>query len=543
MTDRPTPPPAEENPDPATPQEPRPRAVEADPAEDTPAAATDTAPAGTAEPQDEPAAEDEAAEKAEPTAEGGPAAPVDAEPAAAAQAEPAADTTPAAAEPEVGAEPDAEAKAEPDPDAEPTATTEPTAGPGAAPADEPAAEVVEAAGAAGPAPRRRASGWLIAGRSLVALVSAAVLAATGLVTVRVDGFQESVTTTDALSEAQNSPSAPPAEDGADDILVVGSDTRTDLQGHPLSARVLRELRTEATDTINTDTLILLRLPKNGARGYAVSIPRDTSVEVPGLGVEKINGAFGVTKALTAQRLVGSGVGDRARVETESDTAGRTALIQAVQGLTGVRVDHYAEVTLYGFYLLTEAIDGVDVCLKRSTSDPDSGADFRAGQQTVRGGDAVSFVRQRKGLPRGDLDRIVRQQTFLASAMNKVLSGGTLTDAAKLSALERAVSQTVVMDPGLHFLDLVKQAQAMAAGQVQFATIPVTGVGARNDKGQSVITVDVAAVRKYMADLATDTPPPAPPAPTGVPDNLTGRKLLDLGAPAPARAAAQAPCID
>ncbi|MGQ0837326.1 LCP family protein [Actinokineospora sp.] len=388
-----------------------------------------------------------------------------------------------------------------------------------------------------PPVRARPSGWLAAGRTLVALVSVATLAAMGVVWSRVDEFQQSVTTTDALAVAQQSPDTPPppADDGANDILVVGNDTRTDLQGRPLSLRVLRELRTEATETINTDTLILLRVPRGGGKTAAVSIPRDTYVPIPGHRDEKINGAFGVTKARVAKALVNGGERDREKIERESDSAGRTALVQTVQNLTGVRVDHYAEVTLYGFYLLTEAIDGVEVCLNRSTSDSDSGANFRRGRQTVRGGDAVSFVRQRKGLPRGDLDRIVRQQTFLASAMNKVLSGDTLTDAAKLNALASAVSKTVVMDPGLHFLDLVNQAQALASGQVAFVTIPVTAVGARNERGQSIVSVDLAQVRAFVDGLVR---PPAPPG-----ESLTGGRLLDLAAPARATAVAAVPCID
>ncbi|WP_235926401.1 LCP family protein [Actinokineospora pegani] len=390
-------------------------------------------------------------------------------------------------------------------------------------------------------PRRRASGWLIAGRAAVALVSAAVLAATGLVTARLDEFQDNVTKTDAVAAAQEAPNAPPVDDGGTDILLVGSDTRTDLQGRPLSARVLRELRTEATETINTDTLILLRLSKAGGPGYAISIPRDAYVPVPGHGEEKINGAFGVTKSRVARELRARGETDNTKIEVESDNAARSALVQTVQGLTGVRVDHYAEITLYGFYLLTEAIDGVDVCLNRSTSDPDSGADFRRGPQTVRGGDAVSFVRQRKNLPRGDLDRIVRQQTFLSSAMSKVLSSGSLTDPARLGALEQAVSKTVVMDPSLHFLDLVEQAQALATGQLQFVTIPVAAVGVRNDKDQSIVAVDIPTVQRYVSALVSATPPPAPPAPTTVSDKLGGRKLLDLGAPA--APVAQVPCVD
>ena len=382
-------------------------------------------------------------------------------------------------------------------------------------------------------------GLLWAGRGVTAALSVAVVAAMAVVWSRVDTFQEKVTTTDALVEAQNTPDAPSADDGANDILLVGSDTRTDLQGRPLSPSVLRELRTEATDTVNTDTLILMRLPRGGGKGYAVSIPRDTYVKVPGHRDEKINGAFGVVKALRAQAMVNAGEADRTKIERESDSAGRTALVQAVQGLTGVRVDHYAEITLYGFYLLTEAIDGVDVCLNHGTSDPDSGADFRAGPQTVRGGDAVAFVRQRKGLPNGDLGRIVRQQTFLASAMNKVLSGGTLADPKRLSALEDAVSKTIIMDPGLHFLDLVNQAQALASGKVEFVTIPVTGVGARNDRGQSVITVDVPAVKAYVAKLVSDSPPPKPaPPPVVGGDGLAGGKLLTLNGRARA-----VPCVD
>ncbi|MFC5291035.1 LCP family protein [Actinokineospora guangxiensis] len=382
-------------------------------------------------------------------------------------------------------------------------------------------------------------GLLWAGRGVIALVSTAVVAAMAVVWARVDTFQDKVTTTDAVVEAQNAPDAPPADDGANDILLVGSDTRTDLQGRPLSPSVLSLLRTEATDTVNTDTLILLRLPRDGGKGFAVSIPRDTYVAVPGLGDRKINSAFGTAKLRKAEELVAAGEPDRARIERESDSTGRTALIQAVQGLTGVRVDHYAEITLYGFYLLTEAIDGVDVCLKQGTSDTDSGANFRAGQQTVRGGDAVAFVRQRKGLPNGDLGRIVRQQTFLASAMNKVLSGGTLTDPDRLGRLEDAVARTVVMDPGLHFLDLVNQAQALASGAVEFTTIPVTSADGRSADGQSIVSVDVPAVKNYVAKLLSDAPPPKPAPPSVREDGLAGGKLLSLNG----RARAAAPCVD
>jgi LCP family protein required for cell wall assembly len=390
-----------------------------------------------------------------------------------------------------------------------------------------------------PARRRRVSPFLVGCRVIVGLLSATALAAMSMVYLRVDELDSSKNTTDAVTVAQGGKNAPAADDGANDILIVGNDSRTDMQGNPLSDELLRELRTEATSTLNTDTLILLRIPHNGRRGAAISIPRDTSVKVPGLAKEeKINGAYGITKALTEQKLRDAGMTDRRKIARKSDDAGRTALIQAVQGLTGVRVDHYTEVSLYGFYLLTEVIDGVDVCLNYATSDPDSGASFAAGPQTVRGGDAVSFVRQRKNLPRGDLDRIVRQQTFLASAMHKVLSSDLLTNNAKLNALEDAVSKTVVMDRGLHFLQLVSQAQALASGKVRFVTIPVTGVGARNDRGQSIITVDLKAVHKYVARLVSGKPPAPAPVPA-TPARFGGAALLDLNG----GARAAVPCVD
>ncbi len=340
--------------------------------------------------------------------------------------------------------------------------------------------------------------WMT-GRVLVALLSATALAAVGLTRDTVQEVREKTPTTDVLSDEVQK-TAPPADDGANDILVVGSDTRTDAQGRPLPASVLRQLRTEAADGVNTDTIILLRIPKDGSKGYAISIPRDTYVSIPGYRDDKINAAYGATKYLKSQQMEAAGEKDRELIERESDKVGRSSLAQAVQNLTGVRVDHYAEVNLYGFYLLTDAIGGVTVCLNHATSDTNSGANFRKGVQKISGGAALSFVRQRDGLPRGDLDRIVRQQVFLGSAMRQVLTAQTLADGSKLAKLTDAVSKSVIVDPGLDILQLAKHLSELSSGAVDFVTIPVEAVGARNDRGQSIITVDTNKVKSYVAGL-------------------------------------------
>jgi LCP family protein required for cell wall assembly len=369
--------------------------------------------------------------------------------------------------------------------------------------------------------RGRRAGVVVA-RVLVAAVSATALVAAGAGWFTVDKFQASTNTTSALVELSSAPHQPPPDDGATDILLVGDDSRTDAQGEPLPDSVLKRLRTQFDGGLNTDTIMLLRLPHNGGPAYAVSIPRDTYVSIPGYQDDKINSAYGVTKTRAAQQLRASGQHDSAAVDRASAVVGQKALIQTVQNLTGVHVDHYVEVNLYGFYLLSKAIGGVDVCLRHSTSDPDSGADFPAGRQTVSGGAALSFVRQRKNLPDGDLSRIVRQQVFLASAAHKVLSAGTLTSPTKLSALMDAMKKSLVTDPGLDFMTLVQQAQSLTSGTMSFVTIPVVNTNARSPRGQSIVQVDVAQVQRFVASLtpATTTPAMTTPPTTTPPTTTT-----------------------
>jgi LCP family protein required for cell wall assembly len=328
----------------------------------------------------------------------------------------------------------------------------------------------------------------------VVLVSSVALASAGVAWFTVHKFKASTNITTALAQVSSETNQPSADDGATDILLVGDDSRTDAQGEPLPTSVLTRLRTQFDAGLNTDTIILLRLPHNGGKAYAVSIPRDTYVSIPGYQDDKINSAYGVIKSRTG-----------------SSVAGEKALIETVQNLTGVHVDHYAEVNLYGFYLLSKAIGGVRVCLRHSTSDPGSGADFAAGVQNISGANALSFVRQRKNLPGGDLGRIVRQQVFLAAAAHKVLSAGTLTSPTALSGLMTAMKKSLVTDPGLDLTTLVQQAQNLLAGNIEFVTIPVVNPNARSPRGQSIVQVDVHQVHQFLTTLTGPSALAAPPA--------------------------------
>ncbi|NED68278.1 LytR family transcriptional regulator, partial [Streptomyces sp. SID10244] len=73
-----------------------------------------------------------------------------------------------------------------------------------------------------------------------------------------------------------------ADDGAVDILLVGTDSRTDAKGNPLSPSELKMLRSGEEVATNTDTILLIRIPNDGSSATAISIPRDSYVDVPGI---------------------------------------------------------------------------------------------------------------------------------------------------------------------------------------------------------------------------------------------------------------------
>ena len=235
------------------------------------------------------------------------------------------------------------------------------------------------------------------------------------------------------------------------------------------------------------------------------------------------------KFYTTERMTKAGITDSALIERESANAGRRMLISVLERLTGTHIDSYAEVNLFGFYLLSDAIGGVPVCLNNAVDDPFSGAKFPAGPQEVQGTAALSFVRQRQGLPNGDLDRVRRQQAFLSGAISKVLSVGTLTDPTKLSALVDAANRSIVLSSGFNLLELAQQMSSLSSGDVEFMTLPTHGPEPSTTK--DALAVDVQEVQTLFAQLAepSDTSPPA--TASGTAAGLPGAEAAITGAPA------------
>ncbi|HEY1571401.1 MAG TPA: LCP family protein [Pseudonocardiaceae bacterium] len=347
------------------------------------------------------------------------------------------------------------------------------------------------------------------GRSVAAVAAVALLAVTGYNWSILHQLDKGIARTDVFGDArpqQQPVAAPPVLTSDVNILLVGMDSRTDPHGDPLPANELAMLHAGPdTGELDTDTMILVHIPAGGKQAVAFSFPRDSYVQIAGgYGRHRLNSAFAYAHNSEASHLRAQGMTNAAQIEQLADTAGRRNLIATIEDLIGnaVPINRYAEINLAGFYDLSLAVGGVQVCLNGPTHDDQTGASFPAGVQTIAGVRALNFVRERHGLPGGDLDRIARQQVFLGAVANKMLSTGTLTNLSRVNALTRAIEKSITLSSGWDVASFIQQMQGLSSGAIQFHTIrtgPDVTAG-----GADVLQVDPAEVHTFVAGLINDT---------------------------------------
>jgi LCP family protein required for cell wall assembly len=295
--------------------------------------------------------------------------------------------------------------------------------------------------------------------------------------------------------------------GAQNILLMGLESRRYWNGTILPAHILRKLHAGNAQQVAagtggnaTNTLILIHIFAGGRRAVGFSIPRDDWVQFAGtIGPQqsgKIDQAYGVSLFFREQQLTAKNPHiSRDRLAFLGNEAGQAAAVATVQKLTGVHIDHFAAVNLYGFYELARVLGGVQVCLKSPVHDQKSGAYFHAGYQHLNASQALAFVRQRDGLPNGDLDRTHRQQAFLDSVMHQLRTDGILSDLGKISSLLAVAKQYVITEAGWNLLDFAIQARSLTAGNVVFHTLPIKGYQTIN--GQDANVVDPAYIKAIV----------------------------------------------
>lgn len=287
--------------------------------------------------------------------------------------------------------------------------------------------------------------------------------------------------------------APPAgKNGAENFLLVGSDSRDGANGEGTQGSGATFVTGQRSDTI-----ILIHLFGKTDKAELISFPRDAYVEIP-----SYTGKTGVVHPAHYNKL-----------NSAFSLGGAPLLIDTIDHLTGLQVNHYLQVDFTGFKSMVNEVGGVDVCLTKPAKDHFSGINLSAGHHHISGDVALAFVRQRHGLPNGDIDRIARQQQFIGSLVHKVLSSGTLLNLVKLNGFLDAATGSLRADKQLTGGDIRKlalQFRSFSSGGVSFATVPILGNARRG--GASVVLLDEPKMAALFDALRDDRAPGSPPKP-------------------------------
>jgi LCP family protein required for cell wall assembly len=333
--------------------------------------------------------------------------------------------------------------------------------------------------------------------------------------------------------------------GAQNILLMGLESRTDWNGNILPNDILGALHAGSRQGIEngvggnaTNTLILIHIPAGGKKAVAFSIPRDDWVSFPqtydGQSQGKVDQAYGLALAEKESQLYQSDPKmPKNQIAFQGNEAGRAAAVATVSMLTGVHIDHFAEINLDGFYELAKVLGGVEVCLKNPVPlDTYSGfVAKKAGYQHLTAKMALAFVRQRHGLTNGDLDRTHRQQAFLDSVMQQLRTEGVLSDLGKINSLLSVAKKYVITDSGWDLLDFATQMRGLNSSNLTFHTLPI--VAYATIAGQSANQVDPALIQKlvqqtfYPAPVASGSARPKPASSPSVNAAIAAKTTVDV----------------
>jgi len=185
-------------------------------------------------------------------------------------------------------------------------------------------------------------------------------------------------------------------------------------------------------TANSDSLMLLHI--GTGRPVLISIPRDSYVPIPGYGYNKINAALGF--------------------------GGPSLLVQTVENVTGLRINHFVEVGFAGLVAVVDEVGGVRICLPAALRDYDSGANLKAGCQTLDGAQALAFVRDRHSFADEDLQRMQDQRAFLKALLDKATSPGVYLNPFTALPFGSGAASALTVDQGTNLYDMVQAALAL-----------------------------------------------------------------------------------
>lgn len=318
----------------------------------------------------------------------------------------------------------------------------------------------------GPKPPRRR----IKGRTILAIVAAVVAL---LLVVGVGMFFWIDSRLTGIPGVLEDYTGRPADTPGTNWLLVGSDSRKGL-----SAADRKKLATGRAAGQRTDSMMLLHIPAGSDKPTLVSLPRDSAVTIPGKGRNKLNAAYAF--------------------------GGPKLLAQTVETVTGVHVDHYMEIGFAGFVEIVDAVGGVEINVRAAVDDPKAGLKLKKGVQLLTGGQALGYVRTRKGGALPDFERTKRQRQFLGAVVKKAASPGVLINPFTSIPLAMSATDAVAVDEDTGAFDMLSLGLAMGDSPV---TTVVPFGGNEIAGGGSAVKWDKEKALALFNALKEDKPVP------------------------------------
>ena len=263
---------------------------------------------------------------------------------------------------------------------------------------------------------------------------------------------------DALSGAANT--------SGTTYLLAGSDSRADGSVP------------DDTEGQRADSIMLVHVAPNGQTSN-ISLPRDTYVDIPGYGWDKLNASYAY--------------------------GGPALLVKTVEKLTGLTIDHYAEIGMGGVSNIVDAVDGVNLCFDLSVEDERSELNWEAGCHDADGKTALAFARMRYSDPRGDIGRAERQRQVVSKTVSKAMKPATLLNPMSALRVERAGASAFMVDQDSSVIDVARLVLAFREAQNSGMTgvPPIESLGYATSAGSAVLLEDTTAP-DFFAKLRAGT---------------------------------------
>ena len=281
---------------------------------------------------------------------------------------------------------------------------------------------------------------------------------------------------------------PEKKSTAMNYLLVGSDTREGLSKAELKALRVGSVATAAGK--RSDTMLLVHISKARDKAVMISIPRDTFALIP----EHTSKTGKLIPAVYS------------KINSSFNWGGAPLLIQTIEEMTELKIDHYIEINFAGFARIVYSIGGVEICTKKNINDPKSHLVLEAGVHTLNGIESLKYVRTREFDGMGDIGRMQRQQAFMSAVLRKATSAGVLLNPVTMASFINSALSAVTTDSELKNSDLIalaKQMKSLSTSSVRTLTVPLSDLNYYSNGVTSAVLWDPVLAPQLWTRLRED----------------------------------------